>query len=82
VAFNGVFVFQTVKPASSDWQTFSFLYTPSSSDEIISISAQLNGTAVSYGIDNVVIQLIPEPSSTALFVLGGAFILCCRWRKD
>jgi hypothetical protein len=82
VDFNGVFLFQTVKPGSPDWQTFSFFYTPSFSDEILSISAQLNGTAVSYGIDNIAIQLIPEPSSTALFVLGVAFVLCWRWRKD
>ncbi len=81
VAFNGVFVFQTVKPSSADWQTFSVLYTPGSSDELLSISAQLNGTGASYGIDNIAILPVPEPSSIALLLLTGGSLALALGKK-
>jgi PEP-CTERM motif len=77
VAVNGNFLFETVAPATSlTWENFSFVYTATSSSMILSLSSQLNGTEVSYGIDNIAMYAVPEPSTLSLFVLAsGAFAL-------
>lgn len=81
VAIDGNFLFTTADPGNFNWHTFNFFYTATSSSAILSFSAQMNGTQVSYGIDNIWIQAIPEPSSLALYLAGGIIAACRRIRR-
>ena len=42
------------------WHSFAFSFVATSSSSTLSISAQRNGTGVAYGIDNLVMQRIPQ----------------------
>jgi hypothetical protein len=71
VAINGTYLFQIASSPVGSWQSFSFTYTPNSSSALLSLSSQINGTGIEYYIDNIVIQVVPEPSSLALCLIGG-----------
>ena len=81
VAFNGNYVFETAATPNGPWQHFSFLYSPAASSELLSLSSQLNGTGVEYFIDNLSMQIIPEPSAMVLLVLGGVLFGIGLFRK-
>lgn len=81
MAVNGVFLFETVAPASYNWQSFSFSYTAISSSALLSLSSQINGMEISYGIDNIAMQAVPEPSSSLLIMLGSGVVIYVR-RRD
>ncbi len=82
VAFDGVYRLQIAAIPNGNWQSFSFLYTPSSISALLSLSSQINGTGVEYYIDNIVIQTVPEPSSAILLGLGGCWLIRhCRRRR-
>ena len=60
VAIDGNFPFTTLAPAIPfEWLHFSFSYTASSSAVFLSVSSQLNGTGVSYDIDNIAMAVQP-----------------------
>lgn len=81
VAIDGVSFFTTPMPSLIDrpnWLNFSFFYAATSSTVTLSLSAQMNGTGVSYGIDNIVMSAVPEPSSFALLICGSSAWLFFR----
>lgn len=78
VALDGVFLFETNAPTDSGWYGFSFDYTATSTNALLSLSAQINGTVFSYSIDNITMYTVPEPSSTALIVLGSGVLFYVR----
>ena len=71
VALNGNYLFQIAASPVGNWQSFSFFYTANSSSALLSLSSQINGTGVEYSIDNIAMQVVPEPSSLALCLTGG-----------
>jgi hypothetical protein len=71
VAIDGLFLFKTAAPTDSTWHRFSFLYTANSSSAALSLSAQLNGVGVSYLIDNISMQAVPEPRTLSLLGISG-----------
>jgi len=71
VAIDGLLLFEAVAPSDFNWHSFNFIYTASSSSELLSLSSQRNGTGFSYGIDNIAMQVVPEPSSLCLMGAGG-----------
>lgn len=79
VALNGVSLFEFATQGQLGWQHFGFLYTPSSSSAVLSLSSQINNTDISYLIDNIFMQ-VPEPSSLALLTLGGFCFARHRFR--
>jgi len=71
VAIDGSFLFEAVAPTNLNWQNFSFLYTATSSSAILSLSSQINGTGVSYVIDNIEMEAVPEPNTlSSILILG------------
>ncbi len=81
VALNSVFLFETAAPTDLDWHSFSFDYTATSTSVLLSLSSQLNGTGVSYGIDNIAMYIVPEPSTIFLISLGSGVLIYVRTRK-
>lgn len=78
VALNGDYLFTAYSPGNiPDWTQFRFFYTASSSTALLSISSQINGTGVSYDIDNIAMYAVPEPSSAMLVMLGAGMLGCC-----
>jgi len=76
VAIDSLFLFTAAKPSllqQNEWLGFTVFFTPTSTSAILSLSAQLNGTGVSYGVDNISITQVPEPSLVSL--LSCAFFL-------
>ncbi len=74
VAIDGVYLFTTAKPSLIDlpkWLNFSFFYTATSTSAALSLSAQMNNTGVAYGIDNISMSPVPEPS-TCMLLMGGS----------
>jgi PEP-CTERM motif len=83
VFMDNVVYFQTVAPVSfNNIYNFSFLYLATSSSAALSLSAQINGTGVSYSIDNITMYPVPEPGTLGLIgvgaVAGAAFFRKCR----
>jgi hypothetical protein len=78
VAIDGLYLFTTAAPGNYSWQTFSFSYTAASSSTVLSLSSQLNGTGMSYAIDNISFKSVPEPGITGLFGIG--VLMLCRRR--
>jgi hypothetical protein len=65
VAIDGAYLYEA--PQSDwAWHSFGFAFVATTSSVTLSISAQRNGTGVSYGVDNIVAQ--PTPSVTARVV--------------
>lgn len=83
VTMGGATVFQSKEWNVSEpgWRTFSIPFTATSSAEDLSFSAQLNNTQVSYLIDNIAIQAVPEPNSLYLIGMGGIAGLFLLRRK-
>jgi hypothetical protein len=71
VAIDEAFYFEDTL-TNSIWHSFSFSFIATSSNVILSISGQMNGTGVAYAIDNIMMQ--PVPSATAS-VVGADFVL-------
>jgi hypothetical protein len=72
VALDSVFLFETVVPTDSNWHSFSFDYTATSTSALLSLEAQINGTDdYSYSIDNIAMYAVPEPNSLCLLEVGG-----------
>jgi PEP-CTERM motif len=71
VQLNGLFLFETAAPADFNWHSFNFEYTATSTSALLSLSAELNGTGTSYIIDNISMEVIPEPNSLCLIGIGG-----------
>lgn len=71
VAIDSVFFFEAVAPINNNWYSFSFPYTATGSSALLSLSSQINGTGLSYAIDNIAMYNIPEPSSFWLMAIGG-----------
>lgn len=84
VAVGSLYVFtaRSANPVDLTWYHFSVPYTSTASSAILTLSSQLNGTGVSYVIDNVSIQVVPEPSAQALFGLGALFLAARRFRRS
>jgi hypothetical protein len=78
VAINGIFLFEATIPTNADWQNFSFLYTATSASAVLSLSSQVNGTTISYLIDNISMYAVPEPGILSLLGLGGLAFLWHR----
>jgi hypothetical protein len=70
VAVDGVVLFAALGPGSFAWQHFSFSYTAFFPGATLSISSQMNGTGISYAIDNIHMQAVPEPSVLSLSLLS------------
>jgi hypothetical protein len=79
VALDGVYLFKTAAPTDSEWHSFSFGYAAKSTSAVLSLHSQLNGTGVSYGIDNIAMYAVPEPAVLKLFGLFALFH--CRRRR-
>jgi hypothetical protein len=79
VAINGDFLFTTAAPQDFLWRHFSVFHTASSATAVLSLSSQIDGTGLSYAIDNIALQAVPEPSTRCmgLFCFG---MLLCYWR--
>jgi hypothetical protein len=78
VAIDGNVLFSAVAPGNFTWQHFSFSYIASSASATVSLSSQINGTGISYLIDNISIQVVPEPSLLSLLAISG---LGFYWRN-
>ena len=72
VAIGGSLMFEAMAPTNSAWQAFAFSFTATSSSAVLTLSAQMNGTGLSYSIDNIVLQRTP---SLAGSVIGTNFVL-------
>lgn len=81
VAINGDFLFTAAAPQDFVWRQFSFFHTASSSTAILNLSSQINGTGLSYAIDNIAMRAVPEPSSLGLGLFSFGMVLCCRRTK-
>jgi hypothetical protein len=71
VAFNGDYLFETIAPTNFNWYSFNFEYMAASTSAVLSLSSGLNGTGISYAIDNISIYAVPEPNSLCLIGVGG-----------
>jgi hypothetical protein len=81
VTMNGAIIFETVSSGDNNWDYFSVPYTASSANAVLSLGV-LDEPSESYGIDNISMQAIPEPSALALITLGGGvFYFYARKRK-
>ena len=66
---------------SSAWQSFSFVFTADSPAALLTFSAGLNNTSACYGVDNISVTAVPEPSPLCLVGLGGIAGLLFLRRK-
>jgi hypothetical protein len=71
VAFDGMFLFETVSPTNSNWYSFSFGYTATSTSALLSLSLLTPDKNNTYHIDNISMIATPEPGSLCLIGLGG-----------
>jgi hypothetical protein len=82
VAIGGNFLFKSVVPLpSGDWHSFDFFYSASSSSVVLSLSGEMNGTGISYFIDNISMHEVPEPSAFLLFLFGGSTVVWLRRKR-
>jgi hypothetical protein len=79
VAIDSLPMFTAVAPNNFNWQQFSFSYTATSSSIVLSLSSQINGTGVSYAIDNIAMQAVPEPGILSLSLFSICILVIC-WR--
>ena len=66
VAMNGVSL-DNIRPRNYPWQSFSFIYTATSSSVVLS----LTGTSDVFRIDDIAMYAVPEPNSLCLMGVGG-----------
>ena len=60
VAIDDRFYFEAMGTHDFIWRSFAFLHTAASSNAVLSLSSQIHGTGVSFTIDNIVVQPLPE----------------------
>ncbi len=83
VSLNGVNLFEGMRPTDwNRWNAFDVTYTASSASVLLAIAAQRNGTGVTYGIDNISMQQVPEPAVTTLLMIGAMFLMRIRHKGD
>lgn len=82
VAIDGIFLFEAAAQLPGSLQQFNFVYTATSVNALLSLSAQRNGTGVTYEVDNIAMYAIPEPSILSLLFLGGGFLIYARRLRD
>jgi hypothetical protein len=83
VAIDGIFLFETLTPTNgTPWRSFSFSYTASSSSALLSLSSQMNGTGITYSIDNIAMYAAPEPSPSLLILLGSGVLFYVRRKSS
>jgi hypothetical protein len=70
VAMDGDFLLTSDADPPFSWQPFRVAYVATSSAATLSFSSQINGTGISYNIDNIELHAIPEPSGLALGLIG------------
>jgi hypothetical protein len=76
--------FTSGTPSSiNEWQTFTYDFTATSANTTIQIIGQVaDDQSQKYiGLDNVSVQLIPEPGTLALFA-GSGLIALVGWRRS
>ena len=78
VAIDGIYLFTTTAPGNYSWQNFSFSYTAASSSVVLSLSSQINGTGISYAIDNISSKSVPEPGIASLCIFSIGVLMLCR----
>ncbi len=81
VSIGGLYVFETAEPALPVWQSFCVPFTATDSTEVLSLSSQLNDTHLSYIVDNITVEAVPEPNSLSLIGVGGIAGLLWLRRK-
>jgi hypothetical protein len=75
VAIDGVPLFEAIAPTNTIWLNWSGLYSATSPSVTLSLLSQINGTQVSYGVDNVAMYETPEPSASSLIFLGSGLLM-------
>ena len=71
VTMDGSSSFEYATQGELEWQHFDFFYMASASSTVLSLSSQINNTDISYLVDNIAMQVVPEPSALALCLTGG-----------
>jgi hypothetical protein len=66
--------------AGADWTIFSYSFLPDTTTTATLRFAQAAGTANGVYLDNISVTAVPEPTSAAVFALGG-LLLALRRRK-
>ncbi len=79
VAVDGIFLLEYTTQGQSEWQTLEVFYTALNPSVVLSLAARINDTDVAYGVDNIAMYAIPEPSFLAL--LSCASLVILAWRK-
>jgi hypothetical protein len=76
VTMNSAILFETAASGNYNWYSFSFLYTAALSSAVLSLDLvepnPVENVKTSYDIDNIAMQSVPEPSASALIMLGGS----------
>ena len=65
----------------NQWQSFSFDFTATSSSTTISLDGQASTGQKYVGLDNVSVQVIPEPGTLTLFA-GSGLLALAGWRRS
>lgn len=75
VRVDGDIVFEASRSEISEtaWNSFSAEFIAGSTQAIVSIASERNGTDYGYSVDNITMAVIPGPASAALVGLGGIF---------
>ena len=76
ISMNGV-VLDQVAPQDYLWHNFTFNYVAGSSSALLGLTAGLNETSDVYRVDNLSIQVVPEPDMMCLMGVGVGVILWC-----
>jgi len=75
-------LFTTTTPTGiNQWESFSYDFTATSASTLISLQGQATENIQYIGLDNVSVQLVPEPGTLALFAGSGLFALI-GWRRS
>lgn len=82
VSFDNLFMFEAGDPGDFNWHTFNFLYTATTTSAVFGLSSQINGTGISYYIDNIAMFAVPESSVFSFILLGSGFLFCACKRNQ
>jgi hypothetical protein len=77
---DGVALFQTGVPTNSNWNSFVFEYTATTSSVVLTLSQIYSSNLLvdHYHIDNIAMYAVPEPSAYVLMCL---ISLVLTWRR-